>query len=113
MESRTAPDPNDKILMILCHLSLLIGVGFVLPLVLFLVKREESPLLADHAKEVLNFHISLLIYAICCIPLVLVLIGIPMLLGLALGGLMISIVAAIKASEGVLYRYPLTIRFIV
>jgi uncharacterized Tic20 family protein len=103
---------NDKLLAILCHISIFLGVGFILPLIVYLVKREESPLIAAHAKEVLNFHISLLIYALCCIPLVLIFIGIPILMALGLMAFICAIVAAIQASEGAFYFYPLTIRFI-
>jgi uncharacterized Tic20 family protein len=103
---------NDKLLAILCHISIFLGVGFILPLIVYLVKRRESDLVAAHAREVLNFHISLLIYSICAIPLVLVLIGIPILMGLGLMAFICAIVAAIQASEGGFYFYPLTIRFI-
>jgi uncharacterized Tic20 family protein len=103
---------NDKLLAILCHISLFLGVGFILPLIVYLVKRGESALVAAHAKEVLNFHISLLIYSICAIPLVFVLIGIPMIMALGLMAFICAIVAAIQASEGGFYFYPLTIRFI-
>ncbi len=91
---------SDKLLAILCHVSLILGVGFVLPLIVFLVKRDESPFVAAHAKEVLNFHISLLIYAICTIPLVFILIGIPIYVALALMSFICAIIGAIKASEG-------------
>ncbi|HEV3270586.1 MAG TPA: DUF4870 domain-containing protein [Candidatus Methylacidiphilales bacterium] len=108
-----APDTaSDKLLAILCHISLFLGVGFVLPLIVYLVKRDESKLVAAHAKEVLNFHISLLIYSICAIPLVLILIGIPMIMALGLMAFICAIVAAIRASEGGFFFYPLTIRFI-
>jgi hypothetical protein len=103
---------NDKLLAVLCHVSLFLGVGFILPLIIYLVKRGESQLVAAHAREVLNFHISLAIYVICTLPLVFILIGIPIFLGLGLMGLICSIVAAIQASEGGFYFYPLTIRFI-
>ncbi len=69
-------------------------------------------MVAEHAKEVLNFHISILIYSICSIPFIIVLIGILMLMGLGLLAFVCAIVAAIKASEGGFYRYPLTIRLI-
>jgi uncharacterized Tic20 family protein len=103
---------NDKLWIVLCHLSLILGVGFILPLIVFLVKRDESPLVGEHAKEVLNFHISLLIYSICTIPFVFILIGIPMYMALGLMAFICAIIAAIKASEGGFYRYPLTIRLI-
>jgi len=103
---------NDKLLIILCHLSLLLGVGFILPLIVYLVKRRDPGLVADHAAEVLNFHISLYIYIFCAIPLVFILIGIPILIVLGIASFVCAILAALKASEGGFYRYPLTIRFI-
>jgi uncharacterized Tic20 family protein len=103
---------NDKLLAILCHISPFLGVPFILPLIVYLVKRGESELVAAHAREVLNFHISLVIYSICAIPLVFFLIGIPILIGLGLMSFICAIVAAIRASEGGFYFYPLTIRFI-
>ena len=103
---------NDKLFIILCHLSLIIGFPFLLPFIVYLAKRNESEWVTAHAAEALNFHISLLIYTICCIPLCFVLIGFPMLLALGLMGFVCAIIAAFRASEGGFYRYPLTIRLI-
>jgi uncharacterized Tic20 family protein len=102
---------SDKALMILSHVSSLIGVPFVLPFIVWLVKKNENDLVAAHAKEALNFHLSFFIYTLCCIPLAFVWIGIPLIIVLAISSLILAIVAAVKASDGVLYRYPLTIRF--
>lgn len=118
METTTvtnAPLPregSDKIWSMLCHLSALLGVGFVLPLVVYLAMRRESEYVAANAREALNFHISVLIYCLCCIPLVFVLIGIPLLLLLGLASLVLAIIATIKASDGQCYRYPLTLRLV-
>lgn len=118
METMTLTDAplahkgSDKIWSMLSHLSALLGVGFVLPLVVYLAMRRESEYVAANAREALNFHISVLIYGLCCIPLVFVLIGIPMLLVLALGSLVLAIIATIKASDGQCYRYPLTLRLV-
>ena len=103
---------SDKIWSMLSHLSALLGVGFVLPLVVYLAMRKESEYVASNAREALNFHISVLIYALCCIPLVFVLVGIPLLIVLALGSLVLAIIATIKASDGHCYRYPLTLRLV-
>jgi uncharacterized Tic20 family protein len=103
---------NDKLLAILCHVSLFLGVAFILPLIVYLVKRGESEYVAAHAKESLNFHISLVIYGLCCIPLVYICIGIPLIMALGLMASICAIVAAVRASEGGFYFYPLTIRFI-
>ena len=103
---------SDKIWSMLSHLSALLGVGFVLPLVVYLAMRKESDYVAQNAREALNFHISMLIYGLCCIPLVFILIGIPLLVVLGLGSLILAIIATIKASNGLCYRYPLTLRLV-
>ena len=107
-----APKGSDKIWSMLSHLSALLGVGFLLPLVVYLAMRKESEYVATNAREALNFHITVLIYGLCCIPLAFVLIGIPLLIVLALGSLVLAIIATIKASDGQCYRYPLTLRFV-
>ncbi|TLD68615.1 DUF4870 domain-containing protein [Phragmitibacter flavus] len=116
MDQPTPPLPNsnsnEQIWVVLSHLSLVIGVGFILPLVIYLVKKQEAPFTAEHAKEALNFHISFFIYAIGCLVLSLFLIGIPMFIVLCVGALVLSIIAAVKSADGVMYRYPLTIRLI-
>jgi uncharacterized Tic20 family protein len=108
----TKPNGNDRLWSVLSHLSALLGVGFLLPLVVYLVMRKESQYVAENAREALNFHISLLIYALCCIPLIFILIGIPMLIGMGVASLVFAIIAAVKASDGECYRYPLTIRLV-
>ena len=96
----------------LSHLSALFGVGIILPLVVYLAMRHESEYAASNAKEALNFHISVFIYAVCFIPLTFILIGIPLLIILGLGSLVLAIIATVKASEGHCYHYPLTIRLV-
>ena len=103
---------SDKIWSMFSHLSALLGVGFVLPLVVYLAMRKESEYVATNAREALNFHISVLIYAVCCIPLVFILVGVPLLLVLGLGSLVLAIIATIKAYDGQCYRYPLTLRLV-
>jgi uncharacterized Tic20 family protein len=105
-------DGVDKALAVLCHLSLFFGFAFILPLVVFLIRNKESPLVAAHAKEALNFHISLIFYALLCVPLIFVVIGIPLMIVLGLGASVCAIIAAVRAAEGVVYQYPLTIRLI-
>jgi len=106
------PRGNDKIWSILSHLSALIGVGLILPLVVYLAMKGDSEYVANNAREALNFHLSLLIYGLCCIPLIFVVIGIPLLVLIGLASLVLAIVAAIKASDGGCYHYPLTIRLV-
>lgn len=84
----------------------------MLPLIVYLVKKDDAPAVAAQACEALNFHLSLLIYAIACIPLVFVIVGVPLLIALSVGGLVLAIVAAVRVSEGHAYRYPLTLRLV-
>ena len=102
---------SDRMLAAFCHLSVFVGMYFIVPLVIFFVKRDESPFVTEHAKEAINFHLSLLIYFICCIPLVFVLIGIPIMIVLGIIALICSVIGAIRAADSAYYRYPLTIRF--
>jgi uncharacterized Tic20 family protein len=111
-------DSGDKALAVLCHVSLFIGVGFLLPFIVYLVKRDESPFVGFHAREVLNFHLSLLLYFVCTLPFLLILtclflpLGLPLYMALGLMAFICAIIGAIRASEGAYYLYPLTIRFV-
>ena len=101
---------NDRLLAILSHV-LTMFTSFIAPLVIYLVKRDESPFVRDHARESLNFQLTLMIaYAIGFI-LMFVLIGILILPLIGLLQLILVIVATIKAADNKLYRYPFTIRF--
>ncbi len=110
--SPVRPNSDDKLWIVLCHLSCFIGLPILIPLVVYLVKKDDAPLVADQAKEALNFHLSYLLYSIGCVALMLILIGFILLPLLLMAVAVLSIIAAIKGSEGVVYRYPLTIRFV-
>jgi uncharacterized Tic20 family protein len=106
----------DRQLALVTHLLSLANyvaapAGIIAVLVLWLVKKDESPALDRVGREVLNFNLSMLIYGIVSFILVFVLIGFLLLIGLWIFGLVITIVAAIRANEGEYFRYPLTIRF--
>jgi uncharacterized Tic20 family protein len=110
----TLPTPagQEKIWAILSHLSALLGVGLLLPLVVYLAMRDDSEYVAANAKEALNFHLSLLIYLLCCIPLALVIVGIFLIVILGVMALILAIVAAVKAADGGCYHYPMTLRLV-
>lgn len=101
-----------------CHLAAFAGfvipyVGNIVgPLVIWLVKKEESPFVDDQGKESLNFQISMTIYGVVAFLLCFVFIGIPILVALGIYWLIIVIVACVKANNGEKFRYPLCIRFI-
>ncbi|ERR1051325_2540294 len=103
---------------VLCHAAALLGfffhfLGHLLgPLIVWLIKRGDSPEIDAAGKESLNFQISMLIYDIIAGILCLVLIGIPILIALWILNTVFVVIASIKTSEGQIYRYPLTIRFL-
>jgi len=110
--------PNEKTWALFAHLSALsifvaIPFGDILgPLIIWLVKKDTMPFVNDQGKESLNFQLSVLIYGIVAGILCFVLIGIPLLIALGIFDLVMVIIATVKASNGVAYRYPLCIRFI-
>jgi len=111
----TAQSSNDRLWSVLCHLSYFFGfalISFIFPLVVYLVMRTDSAYVTHHARAALNFHLSLLLYFLVCGLLCFLLIGFPLLIAVAVVGLVCSIVAAVKASQGVWYDYPLTINFV-
>jgi uncharacterized protein len=103
---------------VLCHAAALLGLFFHFlghllgPLIVWLVKRGDSPEVDAHGKESLNFQISMLIYDAIAAILCVVLIGIPILIALWILNTVLVIIASIQASEGKFYRYPITIRLI-
>jgi len=117
METSTTSS-NVRTWNVLCHASALAGffvpwAGHILgPLIVWLAKRGDAPEIDEQGKESLNFQISMLIYNLIAGVLCLVLIGFVILGILHILNLVLVIVASIQASEGRLYRYPITIRLI-
>ncbi len=101
----------------LLHLSQLAGLllpyaGLVLPLVMWLTNRDDFPEVDRHGKMIVNWMISLTIYLVVAAILTLLIIGLPLLIVLALLALIFPIVGGIKAGNGELWHYPLTIEFV-
>jgi uncharacterized Tic20 family protein len=70
------------------------------------------PLVDDQGKESMNFQITVAIAAIVCIPLIFVCVGIFLLIAVGIAALVFTVIAAIQASKGTAYRYPLALRLI-
>ena len=101
----------------ICHLAAL--AGFVIPfgniigpLIVWLIKKDEFPFVNDQGKESLNFQISVAIAAIIALVLCFFCIGVPLLIAIGLANIVFIVIAAIKANDGVAYRYPVAIRFL-
>jgi uncharacterized Tic20 family protein len=103
---------------VLCHASALLGFFFpwaghvIAPLIVWLVKRGDSPEIDAHGKESINFQLSMLVYSAISAILCLVLVGFVLLAILHILNVVLVIIASIRASEGKFYRYPITIRFL-
>ncbi len=107
-----------------CHLTALSGLfvpfGNVIgPLIIWQMKRQEFPSVDEHGKEAMNFQLSILLYLLgggvltvigmfFCLGWLLV----PVLIAIHFGGLIFSVIAGIKANEGVAYKYPMNLRLI-
>lgn len=117
------PSSEEKTWALFGHLSaftaFFTGIGMVLgPLIVWLIKRDTMPFVADQAKEALNFNITVALVALALWLFVLVTIGLgifiagPVGLIIFVGWIVFTIIAAINASNGTWYRYPFTLRLI-
>jgi uncharacterized protein len=104
------PD-EEKMWAIGAHLGGII-LGFIAPLVIWLVHKDRSRFLDRQGKEALNFQITLLIGYVVSLVLTLVLIGLVLFFVVWLGGIVLMLLASIKAANFEDYRYPVNIRLI-
>ncbi len=106
------PATSDETgIAVLAHLGGLIG-SFLLPLIIYLIKKDESPFLRHHAAEALNFQITLMIAFTVSFFLIFLLVGIILLPLLMVASLVLTIVAAMAANRGEWYKYPMILRLI-
>src|SRR6267378_3566198 len=102
--SGAAPTENERTWGMLAHLSALVGVS--------IARSDQSAFVAAHAKEALNFNISVTLAAVVCALLMLVFVGFLLGSALFIAWLVMTLIAAIKASEGAAYRYPFSLRLV-
>ena len=102
---------DDTLWAVLSHVSFFV-VGLIGPLIVMLTKGNESPFVRRHAVEALNFHITVAIASIVSFILVFVLIGFLLLPAVLIAGVVFTIMAAIAASRGEEYRYPISLRLV-
>lgn len=123
------PNAEEKQWAMFAHLSALLGglvtsgwagsVGFFIgPLVIWLMKKDTMPFVADQAKEALNFAITVSLACLALLVLTLMTLGVgvflavPLMAIIGITALVLVIMAAIKANEGVAYRYPFALRLV-
>lgn len=102
---------DDRTMATLAHAGQLLG-GFVVPLVIYLVKKDESVFVEDQAKEALNFSITVTLAAIASVLLMIVLIGFLLILVVMVGAVVFPILGAVASNRGEYYRYPICIRLV-
>ena len=97
---------------VFAQVSGLVGLGLIGPLVIMLVCADQRPFARAHATEALNFHITVLFGVLISLVLVFVCIGIFTMIAIGVAALVYSILAAVAASKGETFRYPLTLRLV-
>jgi len=95
-------------------LAHLLGIilGFIGPLIIWLTKKDQSPFVDDQGKEALNFQIVLLLGLVIGGATSCIFIGIVIVPAVIIFGIVFSIIAALKAKDGIAYRYPFNLRLI-
>jgi uncharacterized Tic20 family protein len=98
-----------------CHFAAFLGFIFPFgnllgPLIVWQIKRESDPFVDRQGKEALNFQITVSLAVVVSFLLMLVVIGFFLLGLVSIGALVLTIIAGIKANEGLDYRYPFTWR---
>ena len=103
------------------HLSQLLGhtavpvLGWVVPILIWQLKKNELPGLDPHGKNAANWILTEFIAAMICVVLAITVIGlivaIPLGIALYITGIIMPIIAGIKANGGEVWEYPLTIKF--
>lgn len=108
---------EDRQMLMWMHLSQLLNMvtavgGLIVPIILWQIKKDEIIDMDEQGKEVVNFQISILIYALVSAILIFVLIGIILLSVVAIINIVFPLINGIKARDGNPVHYPLTIQFI-
>lgn len=117
-ESQPVASKEQTTWALAAHLSGLlpyVGIPFgniIAPLAIWLMNRDKMPFVDDQAKEAINFQLTITLYAIISGVLILAIVGFVLLPVVIVFDVVASIIAAIKAQQGIAYRYPMTIRFI-
>jgi hypothetical protein len=113
-------DRDARMWAMFCHLAGLAAFlpvapvlgGIIAPLIIWQIKKDDFTFVDEQGKEAVNFQISIVIYALVAGLLCFLCIGAFLLPAVYIFDLVFLLIAAVKANDGVHYRYPLTIRFI-
>ena len=106
-----SPTSDERTMAMLAHLGGIV-LGFLAPLIIWLIKKDESKFVDYHGKEALNFQIMILIAVIISNVLIMVVIGCILLPAVVIADIIFCIIAGLAANKGEMYRYPFSIRLI-
>lgn len=112
------PGSDARMWAMIAHLAGFLGyflpvIGSLIgPLIVWQLKKDLHPYVDEQGKEALNFQITVMIAGLICALLMLVVIGFLLIWVVIVGAIVLMIIAAIKANEGVPYRYPFCLRLI-
>lgn len=106
-----------KTYCMLMHLSQFAGYiipfgGLIMPIVMWTTNKDQSEVIDQHGKNIVNWMISLIIYAVIGGVLAFIIVGIFVLIAVGICSIIFTIMGAVKASNNEIYKYPLTIDFI-
>lgn len=113
VEEGMAPDLSEKSerdMAMLCHLLGLFGL--LGPIIIWILKKDESPAVDYHGRESINFQISILIYAFAATLSAIVLIGFLLAPAVVVFNLVMVITGAMKTNKGEAFQYPLCLRIL-
>jgi uncharacterized Tic20 family protein len=108
--------PDQRTYAVFMHLSLLLlhvlgPLSFLVPLVMWLTRREGSAFLDDHGRETVNFHLTVTLYAVLAVVLVpACFVGVPLIAGVYALGIVGAVRACRAANRDEYYRYPMCLR---
>ena len=111
------PDKDATTWAMVCHLAMLVGYlipfgNIIGPLVVWQLKKEESPFIDEHGREAVNFQICYTIYIFVAALSIFLLIGFILLPVVAIAQIIFTVIGAIKASSGESYRFPFIFRMV-
>jgi len=95
-----------------CHASFLIGLGVIVPWLVYRNQEDKQSPLGRHALEALNYHITIYFYLVLCVAMIPILVGLFLLFGLMVTAIGICLIAILRAWQGATVHYPLCMRLI-
>lgn len=102
---------DERTMALLCHLGGIL-TGFIVPLIIWLIKKDQSRFVDDQGKEALNFQLTLLIAYVVSTAAMCIYIGFVLWPATWIVSVVFGIMGSMAANKGEVYRYPVNIRFL-